>query len=348
MHTNDYISVVMATHNDETYIEEAIISVLSQTYKNFEFIIIDDGSSDNTLTIIRKYAEIDSRIRILSRENRGLSASLNEGYQLAKGDWIARMDADDVSVQNRLERQLYWVKLHAADICGTWIKLFGEQKRIKRYYAKDSQIKAELLFGSPIGHATILMRSSLAKSLLYDSKFKYAEDYDYFERAAEAGWIFTNIPEVLYHYRFHQRQTSSAKFQEQQLESQQVRLRHWSDRAPLYQLTPDEIQVVISMRNSEPLRKVNMCTINKAFDKILFKSSNEVREVVFASIIPLYMRISGNGTNVFFALNNLYKKYQKKLPIGTSFQLFFLGIFHIHANSTLFKWLQTFYFKFSK
>jgi len=347
MHPEEYISVVMSTYNDEIFIEESIKSILYQSHQNFEFIIINDGSSDNTLEIINKYAQIDTRIRIVSRENQGLSRSLNEGYKLAQGQWIARMDADDISDQNRLEKQLAWVQLQGADICGTWIEMFGAQQRIKRYFTEDRQIKAELLFGSPIGHATVLMRSSLAKSLQYDPRCKHAEDYDYFERAAKVGWKFTNIPEILYRYRFHQKQTSTAKFNEQQLVSQEVRKRLWNSMASFYQLSHDEIVTVMNLRDREPSRKVNINTISIVFDKILLKSRDDERVVILENIIPLYMRVGGSGTKVYFSLNDLYRKYYKKLPVSTSLQLLFLGIFRVHANSFLYRHLQSLYFKFS-
>lgn len=346
--SQDFISVIMSTYNDEAYIGEAIQSILSQSHHDFELIIIDDGSSDKTLDIIKKYAGIDNRIRGISRENQGLSKSLNEGYRLAQGHWIARMDADDISDPHRLEKQLAWIKSRAADVCGTWIELFGTQQRTKCYYTEDRLIKAELLFGSPIGHATVLMRASLAKSLQYDPSYEYAEDYDYFERAAKAGWKFTNIPEILYRYRFHQKQTSSAKFDEQQLVSQKVRNRYLNSMAMFYQLSSSEIEAVISIRDEVPSRKINIKSIDKTFDKILRKSSNDERAIILVNMIPLYMRIGGNGVKVYFSLNALFRKYQRKLPMTTSLQIIFLGIFHLHVNSFLYKRLQNLYFKFSQ
>jgi len=345
--SQDFISVVMSTYNDEAYIGEAIQSILSQSHHDFELIIIDDGSSDKTLDIIKKYAEIDSRIRAITRENQGLSKSLNEGYRLARGNWIARMDADDISHPNRLEKQLALIQSRSADVCGTWIELFGAQQRTKRYFTEDNLIKTELLFGSPIGHATVLMRASLAKSLQYDPSFEHAEDYDYFERAAKAGWKFTNIPEILYRYRFHQKQTSSAKFDEQQVVSQRVRLRYWNSVATFYQLTPDEIQAVISLRDQVPSQNINIKTIDKVFEKILSKTNNDERAVILVNMIPLYIRIGGHGVKVYFSLNTLFRKYQIKIPLTTSFQLLFLGIFQIHVNSFIYKRLQNLYFKFS-
>lgn len=104
------ITVLMSCYNAERWLSEAIESVLVQTYKDFEFIIVDDGSSDNTPEIIKRYADIDHRIRVISKTNSGLTDSLNAGISQAKGEWIARLDADDICLPHRLEEQVKYVK----------------------------------------------------------------------------------------------------------------------------------------------------------------------------------------------------------------------------------------------
>ena len=99
---SELISVILPVYNGEKYLKESIESILNQTYTNFEFIIIDDGSKDSSLEIIKEYEKEDERIIVISRENKGLVASLNEGIATAKGKYIARMDADDVSLSERL------------------------------------------------------------------------------------------------------------------------------------------------------------------------------------------------------------------------------------------------------
>src|ERR1700722_3648940 len=99
------VSVVMAVYNGEKYLREAVESGLARGFRDFEFIIIDDGSTDRSLTILEGYAHADLRIRLLSRPNRGLTASLNEGLELARGDFVARMDCDDICLPDRFEKQ---------------------------------------------------------------------------------------------------------------------------------------------------------------------------------------------------------------------------------------------------
>lgn len=104
------VSVVMSVYNREKYIVEAVESILCQTFRDFEFIILDDGSTDNTLAILREYQSNDNRIRLISCEHRGIVDTLNEGIDLACGEWIARMDSDDIARPRRFERQLQWLR----------------------------------------------------------------------------------------------------------------------------------------------------------------------------------------------------------------------------------------------
>ena len=120
------ISVVMSVFNTEMYLNKSIESILKQSYKNFEFIIIDDGSTDSSLSIILNYMKKDKRMVLISRENKGLPYSLNEGIDKSIGKYIARMDADDISLSTRLAEQIEFMeKNNEIGIVGTWIEIFG-------------------------------------------------------------------------------------------------------------------------------------------------------------------------------------------------------------------------------
>jgi len=200
---NPLVSVLLSVCNGEKYLAEAIDSILSQAYQNFEFIIIDDGSTDDTLKIINSYG--DERIILISRENRGLVASLNEGIQKARGKYIARMDADDISMPARLEEQ---VKVMEQDdtlgVCGTSVIGFGsdQKERLWILTSDDQSLKAELLFSSCFSHPTVMMRKELlaAHSLLYDERFKHAEDFELWTRIAKYT-KFANLKTPLLKYR---------------------------------------------------------------------------------------------------------------------------------------------------
>ena len=153
------ISVVMSVYNGERYIRESVESILNQTYRDFEFILMDDASKDRTASLCRGYQKKDPRIRFYSnRENLGLTASLNKGIALAKGKWIARMDSDDVSVPERFEKQMAFLKKNPA------VKLLGT-----RGYMVDEEGKRLSLIATP------LKDKEIRRSLFSDNAFLLIE-----------------------------------------------------------------------------------------------------------------------------------------------------------------------------
>jgi len=177
------ISVVMSVYNAEIYLDEAIQSILNQTYKDFEFIIIDDGSTDKSLEIIGKYKNQDERIVAISRENRGLITSLNEGIEKARGQYIARMDADDISLPKRFEEQIKLMESENIDICGGHYFIINENNTfIDCFIAplEEKSILNFLCYTPPFGHPTVIIKKEfmINNNLLYGTtKYKIAEDY---------------------------------------------------------------------------------------------------------------------------------------------------------------------------
>lgn len=199
------ISVVMSVYNGEKYLTEAIESILNQTYRNFEFIIINDGSTDKSLEIIEKYKKQDKRIVLMSRENRGLVDSLNEGFLLAQGKYIARMDADDISLPLRLEKQFDFMESNPEiGISGTWIEVFDRTvpNQIGRYSLEDEMIKAELLFSSPFAHPSVIIRKAILRkyNFYYSKHCLDAEDYELWFQYSKVTQL-ANIPHALLRYR---------------------------------------------------------------------------------------------------------------------------------------------------
>lgn len=222
---NPLMSVLMPVYNCESYLAEAIESILSQTYRNFEFIIINDGSTDSSETIIRSY--VDNRIRYLSNEkNLGLISTLNQGILLSKGKYILRMDADDVSFSERFEKQLLFMETNPdIDISGTW---FLKSNRVKENTPPTTfaACKLNLINNSVLCHPSVIMRTqSIVKVAL---KFKktalHAEDYQFWIDAVIAGLKISNLPETLLNYRVHPTQISSANDNIQRKTVNSVRL----------------------------------------------------------------------------------------------------------------------------
>lgn len=220
------ISVLMPVYNGERYLREAIESILSQSLTDFEFLIINDGSTDNSIDIINSYS--DHRIRLVQNEtNLGLIATLNKGINLAQGEYIARMDCDDISLSERLEKQYRFMECHPdIGICGTWLRSIGDNSGLVcRFPTDPEQFRAELLFDSIIGHPSVMLRKSIIEqfNLYYDPTYCHAEDYDLWSRAVMHCKI-CSIPEMLVLYRYHSAQVSQQRSDQQKQTAGKVRL----------------------------------------------------------------------------------------------------------------------------
>ena len=218
MNKNPAISVVMSAYNASKFLKEAVESILNQTFQNFEFIMINDGSSDNTLEILQHYAQIDSRCIVLSWDNKGIIESVNHGIKLAKADIICRMDADDISLPNRFEKQIEYLNSHSECVAlGTNALLIDpEGMPINTWiYEQDhDEIDAANLkgtYGSRFCNPSVAIRKESILSIGgYRTGYEWAEDYDLFLRLAEIGKL-ANVPEALVKYRQHVESVGHAK-----------------------------------------------------------------------------------------------------------------------------------------
>ncbi len=214
----------MPVYNGERYLGQGIESVLNQSFSDFEFLIIDDGSVDGSADIIRSYN--DRRIRfVINGTNQGLVATLNKGLELAQGHFIARMDCDDVSMPTRLERQFVVMERNPdVGVCGTWVHTTGEKDEIWDYPSDSDEIKCSLLFESVLAHPSVMLRSRYfgRSGFRYDRGFPHAEDYALWVRCAGA-MAFANIPEVLLEYRIHPSQTVQREMQGKVMSADRVR-----------------------------------------------------------------------------------------------------------------------------
>ena len=205
------ISVIMGCHNGEHYLDDAIESILNQRCSDFEFIIIDDASTDSSWQIIEGWKSKDQRIRPYKNDhNLGLAATLNRALTYSKGRYIARMDADDISLPERLSRQLAILENQEIQICGTWTRSIGRfRSKVTRYPISHEEICAHLFFQSPFAHPTVMLSASLYENFKYREEAGIAEDYDLWARMSSQA-IMANIPEVLLLYRVHEGQVSES------------------------------------------------------------------------------------------------------------------------------------------
>jgi glycosyltransferase involved in cell wall biosynthesis len=206
------VSVVMPVYNGEAYLAEAIDSVLGQTLEEFELVAVDDGSQDGSRAILERFARADNRIRVVANErNLGTSGALNRGWRLARGSYIARLDADDVALPGRLSRQVDFLDAHpsVAAVGGGAITIDGNGRRIstRRYPTNHRAIRSTLLRHNCLSHPSMTMRRA-ALEAAGGYRFRCAaEDYDLWLRLSERFELAT-VPEPVILYRLHLRQIS--------------------------------------------------------------------------------------------------------------------------------------------
>lgn len=196
------ISVIMPVYNAKKYLDEAIKSILNQTYKDFEFIIINDGSTDNSLDIIKSYQ--DDRILLIDRKNKGLVYSLNEAIGICKGEYIVRMDADDISMIHRLEIQLDYMFRNDLDICGGDFVSMSENSELLNVFnipKTQDEILIAMTNTIPFAHPSVMIRKKflIKNNLLY--KNVQAEDIDLWVRMYNCGAKFGNLNDIILKYR---------------------------------------------------------------------------------------------------------------------------------------------------
>lgn len=207
----------MGVYNGEKYIRESIESILNQTYKNFELIICDDGSKDKSLEIINEYQKKDNRIIVIKNEkNLGLAASLNNSIKMAKGEYIARMDCDDIAVENRLEKQVDFLDKHEEyAFVGSSVKLF-DNNGVWGERINPADLPKELVFTKqPIVHPTTMIRRNVLELVNGYTVAPYTyrtEDFDLWCKIYSKGFIGANIKDVLLYYREDKDSYNKRKF----------------------------------------------------------------------------------------------------------------------------------------
>ncbi|WP_165026668.1 glycosyltransferase [Dysgonomonas sp. ZJ279] len=263
------VSVVMPTYNCAGFVFETITSILTQTYPDFEFIIIDDGSTDNTLDIIRTFD--DSRIQLLiCQDNRGNYTCRNEGIRRAKGRYICVMDGDDIAIPHRIARQVSILENDESLLaCGTYFEVIGGQIYIKpRSYPF---IKLSLLINNMFLHPSLMIRKDTLISIgCYSETYYYSSDYDLVCKIALQGKII-NIPEVLMKYRLHSKQISSAQSVKQAGYADQTRTQYVRNLG--FRLSIDEEKIFTLMMASSILSLEDIQKIEHVSEKV--KKQNE-------------------------------------------------------------------------
>lgn len=217
------ISVVLPVYNGAAFLEQAVESILSQTYSDFELLALDDGSTDQSRAILERFAAADSRVQVISRPNRGLTATLNEGIELARGIYIARMDADDLALPERFAKQVAYLDAHTETVAvGGQIVLIDNQGRELNSMAlpcRHEDIDQRHMNGlsSVLCHPTVMMRTEAVRQVGgYDDRREAAEDFDLWLQLAEIGRL-ANLDCPVLLYRQHLNSVGYSKRQRQRL-----------------------------------------------------------------------------------------------------------------------------------
>jgi len=196
------LTVLMPNYNNELFLKECINSILNQTFSKFIFLIIDDGSTDKSVEIIKNYN--DERIVLIEKKsNSGIVDTLNIGLDAVTTKYFIRMDGDDVSTADRFEILYNYMESHPQiGVCGSDIKTFGNSNEVWKYYTDSDKLKARLIFNGSVGHAASIFRTSILKTnkIYYSNCYPYMEDYEIFSRLKKFT-SFANINKPLYHYR---------------------------------------------------------------------------------------------------------------------------------------------------
>jgi len=244
------VSVIMAAYNSADYVRDAVDSIVNQTFGDIELIIVNDGSTDRTGEILDRCAEADSRITVIHQPNRGLPASLNRAISQAHGTYLARMDADDISLPERLEEQVEFMESHSEiGLCGTACRMFGDASGVSWTTTDPDEIRSRLLFWPCVVHPTVMMRRSLIAEydLYYDPHFAQAEDYELWTRISEVTKI-ANLSEVHLLYRVTSGQ-KTARFEDDTTTWSGLIQRRLLEKMGV-QPTPEEMEIHISLHKS--------------------------------------------------------------------------------------------------
>lgn len=256
------VSVIMPSYNTpKEYLREAIMSIITQSYSNFELLIIDDGSKEP----IKKCIEgiNDERIRILENcNNQGLTYSLNRGLTEARGKYFFRMDADDISIENRIEKQVRFLENNPdVDVVATFAKTFGAAENHFSSKINDAEIKAELLWKNPIVHPTVALRGkSIRRDKILYSYQQVSEDFELWSRLAfEYEYRFAVLPEELLRYRLHDAQITVTR--QERLKQSEKDILDKSFQLLGVEFEQDEIEAYCMLKHNQKMLDVEL---NKA------------------------------------------------------------------------------------
>lgn len=327
------VSLVIPVYNSQKYLEECIRSILMQTYSDWEALFINEfGSDDGSREIILNYAKKDNRIKLIQNDSKlGLAQSLNKGFQMAKGNYIARLDADDIAYPTRLERQVEFMEQNPnIGVCGTYQRHFGKGVDwVHKPPITVENCRANLLFGCDICHSTLMIRKEifLSHNLFYDNKF-LAEDFELWTRAV-AVTDFINIPEVLGGYRLGEDNITNAKKEQLNIESGDI-VANSLKRNLKMEISPEERYYFQGWKNPfETLERKQRKKELKKFEHLLKEIIAQNEKVKFYEETALLNAIASKWNwacyqkewNQFYDVHSVEDIFVKEKGIGWKYKI---------------------------
>jgi glycosyltransferase involved in cell wall biosynthesis len=273
------VSVLLPAFNSEKYLSDAITSIFNQSYSNFELIIINDGSTDQTAEIVKSFK--DSRIKYYENEqNKGLIFSLNKGIDLCKGKYIVRMDADDISFPERIKKQVEYMEQYPeVGVAGSWFIRFGKGAQKKFRVSGDHEIlRSMLLFNSCLCHPSVIIRKSVltANNLKFRNEYKHAEDYDLWVELSKVSKL-GNLQDYLLKYRMHASQVSSAHNQHQRSTAELIRRNFLSHLG--FELNEAQLKVHSIIGNNLLITSMNTLEDIEKYLNELIRQNTELKKI---------------------------------------------------------------------
>jgi glycosyltransferase involved in cell wall biosynthesis len=326
--TNPLISVIMPVYNGEKFVRETIDSVLNQTYQNFEFIIVNDGSIDSTQQIISSYD--DKRIVLLNlTRNQGVSNARNRGTDISKGEFIAFCDADDLYDPGRLQTQLDFLTGNpAVDVCGSYfIVLENGQETSIKHPLTDQEIKEHFFTANCIGQPSVMGKSSVFRKYKYNPELQASEDYDLWARMATGGVVFANVPYALVKYRLHPAQASKTK----------ARLLFITSNSVSTDYTLAYLNNSVISEYSKA-KSTSLTDFRKFIAELSAACDKKSRDMnTFRPLIALqYKKIDSLGIRSFATLRLISSKYHLEFPAKYLLNIFLLSFIRVNKNSSIF------------
>lgn len=335
------ISVVIPCFNGEKWIGEAVQSVFNQTWENLEILVFDDGSTDRSSEILESLTLQDKRLKILGdSQNHGIVHALNSLINAASGEYIARMDADDICLPNRLVKQYYFLQDNHYDACGSWFTEIGlGPARVIRWPYTEEALKAAMLFQNTILHPSFIAHRKVYERFQYREAYQLAEDYDLFIRAI-CEFRIANIPESLLYYRRHNGQATQAKRCLMEIVTQSIRAEALHLNG--IEVGEEELYIHNLIRAPKSIRDI------QDFEKIeswLMKlmdcfEEQESKKVVASQWTRAAIRAAPLGWSMFqrYRSSPLYRF----LNVSTDLNLFVLAIIRLPYESKVYNFLQRF------